>query len=255
MNTNEAGIAVIQAFESCLKLTDRQKMLYTTYLCPAGVLTIGWGTTRHDVPSLRPGEIWTRTRCDDVFAAALKSKYEAHIAKMVEGRKKPLDANQFAALVSWAYNCGGPASSAVWPAVRAGDDARVPVLLSRWNKVDGRVLAGLVRRRKAEGQLYAGDVAGALKTAGAHMISPLPMPQMQYDTPPKPNAGEIVATAVKRGGKQAGGLGAYLSGLAVWWDGLTTLQQGALVVIGCAVAFVVCGVVFRKVKRELEAWA
>lgn len=255
MQTNAAGIAVIQAFESCLKLTDKEKLLYTTYLCPAGVLTIGWGTTRDDVPSLQSGETWTRTRCDDVFAASLKSKYEPHVEKLAAGRATPLTYNQFAALVSWAYNTGGPASSSVWAAVRAGEDARVPDLLARWNKADGRVLAGLMRRRKAEGQLYAGDVAGALKTADAHIANPLPMPQKKADEPPKPSLAEVATVALKKGGAVGGTtiVGGY--GLASWWASLGLGEQITFAAAGIILATVVGAAIYRGMKHELENWA
>ncbi|TDT88083.1 hypothetical protein DFO45_4872 [Azorhizobium sp. AG788] len=39
------GVDLVKAFESCLKPAPGRKGFFTTYLCPAGVLTIGWGHT------------------------------------------------------------------------------------------------------------------------------------------------------------------------------------------------------------------
>lgn len=63
---------------------------------------------------------------------------------------------KFAALVSWAYNvgCGNTGSSTLIRKLNAGDKASVPSELLRWNKAGGRVLAGLTRRRQAEGDLF-----------------------------------------------------------------------------------------------------
>lgn len=69
MKTSSTGIALIQAFESCLKSVGDGR--FRTYRCPAGVVTIGWGTTAADVPSLAEGEIWTREKCGEVFIASL----------------------------------------------------------------------------------------------------------------------------------------------------------------------------------------
>lgn len=171
LQTSPVGKSIIQAFESCLKPTGDGR--FRTYHCPANVLTIGWGSTRDDVPDLRDGDVWSRERCDGVFATSLARKYEPHVRDMVGDRD--LATYQFDALVSWAYNCGGPASSSVWKAVREGRDADVPALLAQWNKGGGQVLAGLVRRRKSEGLLYAGNIPGALNAAGA--VDPGTMPQ------------------------------------------------------------------------------
>ena len=49
--------------------------------------------------------------------------------------------------------------------VDAGNKVAVPSELAKWNRAGGRVLAGLVRRRKAEGLMFAGKVDDALKVA------------------------------------------------------------------------------------------
>jgi len=68
------------------------------YLCPAGVPTIGYGHTGN----VRPEDTVTQTEADALLEKDLE-KFEAGVRKLV---KVPLNDNQFAALVSFAYNVG-----------------------------------------------------------------------------------------------------------------------------------------------------
>lgn len=248
MKISATGQALIKAFESCLKPIGDGR--FTTYRCPADVLTIGWGTTRADVPTLREGEVWSLSRCDDVFAASL-GKYEAIVER--HRGSTALTTYQNDALGSWAYNVGERADSQVWVAVRAKDHASVPKYLARWNKAAGKVLAGLERRRKAEGQLYIGDLAGASKTAGT--ILPGSMPQMHDMPAPKPGVVDAVVETAKKGAKPVAGFGLGWGALWAWWESLSLAQQVTLsVAVTLVVALLAAGVA-RKVKHELEHWA
>lgn len=65
-----------------------------------------------------------------------------------------LNANQYGALVSWAFNVGSGAakSSTLIQRLNNGENANTVIEqeLPRWNKAGGKVLPGLVRRRQAE---------------------------------------------------------------------------------------------------------
>lgn len=69
-----------------------------------------------------------------------------------------LNANQYGALASWAFNvgCGAVRSSTLLGRLNAGEDPNVVAgqELPLWNKGGGAVLAGLVRRREAEVALH-----------------------------------------------------------------------------------------------------
>jgi hypothetical protein len=69
-------------------------------------------------------------------------------------------ANQQAALISWAFNVGLGAveSSTLRKRLLAGEPGImvVPQELLRWDKANGKSLAGLTRRRAAEVALFAG---------------------------------------------------------------------------------------------------
>lgn len=180
--TSLTGLAIIKAFESCLDPVKGRPGHFKPYLDPVGVLTIGWGHTNHHLPKFTASTVWSQQQCDEALAADV-GLFEAHVAKQA---KVPLTQNEFDALVSWAYNTGGPATATLWKKLNAGDKASVPAELARWNLAGGKVLAGLTRRRKAEGELFAGKVAAALKTAGAKApIEPPPEP-IPDPVPPDP---------------------------------------------------------------------
>lgn len=68
-----------------------------------------------------------------------------------------LNANQYGALVSWAFNVGNGnvASSTLIKRLNAGEDEATVIAeeLPKWKKGGGKTLPGLVRRRAAEVKL------------------------------------------------------------------------------------------------------
>lgn len=144
MQTSPKGIALIKSYESC-KLT--------AYLCPAGVWTIGWGTTR----GIHEGMRITRDEADALFLRDLR-QFEATVAKLV---RVPLTQGQWDALVSLVYNCGpAPLKGTLGKVLNQGRYDAVPAQFMRWVRAGGRELPGLVRRRRAETALWRdlGDV-------------------------------------------------------------------------------------------------
>jgi lysozyme len=144
MTISEEGLKLIKHFEGCH---------LDAYLCPANVVTIGWGTTgKVDGVPLKLGMKITQEKADELLKQDM-AKFERAVKSCVT---VPLSQNQFDALVSFAYNCGAEAlrSSTLLKLLNAGNYPAVPVQLSRWNKGGGKVLAGLVRRRAAEGTLF-----------------------------------------------------------------------------------------------------
>ena len=70
--------------------------------------------------------------------------------------KVTISDNQFAALVSFAFNVGSTAlkNSSLLKKLNAKDYAGAANEFAKWNKGGGKVLAGLTRRREAERQLF-----------------------------------------------------------------------------------------------------
>jgi len=157
----QPGLELIKTFESCMKAIKNRPGFFTTYLDSAGVLTIGWGHTNHHRPGFFAGAVWSQLECDAALASDMIT-FERHVRKLC---KVELAQHEFDALVSWAFNTGGPATATLWKKLNAGDRRAVPVELAKWNRAGGRVLNGLVRRRKAEGLMFAGKIDEALKLA------------------------------------------------------------------------------------------
>lgn len=172
------GLAIVKAFEGCLAPVPGRPGYFKPYVDPVGVLTIGYGHTNHHEPKFTTNTVWSQQQCDEALAGDMAT-FEAHVARLA---KVALTQYEFDALVSWSYNTGGPATATLWRKLNAGDKASVPRELAKWNRGGGKVLNGLVRRRKSEGELFAGNVAAALKTAGAK--APVATPRQQAASPP-----------------------------------------------------------------------
>jgi lysozyme len=140
MKTNKAGIDLIESFESCqLK----------AYKCPAGVWTIGFGHTN----GVKEGQTISRIQAIELLASDLH-KFEVGVSVLI---KSQLTENQFSALVSFTFNVGIGAlqrSSLLNVINKNPNDNFIDFEFNRWNKANGKVLAGLTRRRKAESKLY-----------------------------------------------------------------------------------------------------
>jgi lysozyme len=203
LHISPTGLAIVKAFESCLDPMKGRPGFFKPYVDPVGVLTIGWGHTNHHEPKFTSSSVWSQQQCDDALAGVMAT-FEAHVAKQA---KVPLTQYEFDALVSWSYNTGGPETATLWRKLNAGDKASVPSELAKWNRGGGKVLNGLTRRRKSEGELFAGNVAAALKTAGAKApvaeprpqvvappLVPDPEPVKPPPTPPKPSAAPLPTT-------------------------------------------------------------
>lgn len=155
--TNKAGVDLIKRWEG-LRLTS--------YLCPAHVWTIGYGHT----VSARKGQTITEAQANDLLKEDL-TKFERGVSNLIN---VPLDDNQFAALVSWAFNVGLGAveRSTLRRKLNAGDYESVPSELRRWNKAGGKVLQGLVNRREDEIKLWLTPVTNQpVETEGPDFVS------------------------------------------------------------------------------------
>lgn len=140
MRINEEGLKILKKFEGC-KLK--------TYLCPAGIPTIGYGHTGKDVSE---GMTITKAQAEKLLLKDL-AKFEAGVADLV---KVPVSVNQFSALVVFAYNIGLNAlsGSTLLKKLNAGDVIGAADQFLRWNKAAGKELDGLTNRRHAERDLF-----------------------------------------------------------------------------------------------------
>jgi spore coat assembly protein SafA len=121
------------------------------YQDPAGVWTIGYGHTGGVKPGdhVTPEQAETLLRQDVAWA-------EAAVRQNV---KVPLTQGQFDALVSFTFNVGAGAlkKSALLEKLNAGDYAGAQAEFGRWVHAGGKVLPGLVTRRREEAEMFGGE--------------------------------------------------------------------------------------------------
>jgi len=125
------------------------------YLCPAKVITIGYGSTYYEDGTkvkLTDSSI-TKERATELLEALLVS-YERSVDSYCVDT---INQNQFDALCSFAYNCGvgNLKSSTLLKKVNKNpNDPTIKDEFLKWNKGGGKVLSGLTKRRIEEAQLY-----------------------------------------------------------------------------------------------------
>lgn len=145
MKTSPKGIKLIKEFEGCV---------LKAYLCPAGVWTIGYGSTG---PHVVPGLVISKEVAEKMLIKDL-DRFEKAVTKAV-GNLTPMQ-EEFDAMVSLAFNVGiaNFSKSSVIKQYKLGNKAKAASAFLMWNKarVGGKltVLPGLVRRRGAEKELF-----------------------------------------------------------------------------------------------------
>lgn len=161
------GLAIVKAFESCMKAVKGRPGQFAAYYDPVNVLTIGWGHTNHHLPKFDAATVWSQAQCDAALAGDMAT-FEAHVNRLAQVGLKQ---HEFDALVSWSFNTGGPATASLWRLLNSGQKSEIPANLAMWNNAGGKVLNGLTRRRKAEGLLFQGKIKEAYQVAQAKMTT------------------------------------------------------------------------------------
>lgn len=149
LTASPEGIRLIKRYEGCARL--RSDGLVEAYPDPGTgghPWTIGWGATG---AAIGPGTVWTREHCDARLMDDV-ARHARDVAKTLADA--PTSQRQFDALVSFHYNTGAIAGANLTRLHRAGDFTAAANEFARWNKAGGRVLKGLVRRRREEAALY-----------------------------------------------------------------------------------------------------
>lgn len=169
MQLNEAGAKLIQYYEKCI---------LTAYPDPASALaqrcrhdgfalpdykfvtdwaewdgkpwTIGWGHT-----PANPGQVITQAKADIIFDADTMLIGD-EVLKVLDGLGFDPNENEYAALVSFAYNLGIKPLKDI---IRVMDFPKCNMqafanTFLQYNHAKGVVLAGLTRRRNAEKALF-----------------------------------------------------------------------------------------------------
>lgn len=161
---SDTGLTLIKSFES-IPDGDPQTVNIDPYLDPVGIWTIGWGhaiavggaylrgkANRKAAQDLYPGGI-TLEQAETLLRGDVLDTCR-DVEALVD---VALTDNQFAALVSFTFNLGrgNLSKSTLLRKLNAGDYAGAAAEFHKWNRGEGKVLQGLVRRRAAESELFA----------------------------------------------------------------------------------------------------
>ena len=137
------------------KIMDREGVKLKSYRDSGGIWTICVGhTSQAGPPKVRQGMALSRDECQAILRHDL-SAVEDCVERSV---KTLMTQNQFDALVSLVFNigCGAFRKSSVLRHFNRGDRQRAADSFLLWNKVRGRVVNGLVNRRRAEREQFLG---------------------------------------------------------------------------------------------------
>jgi lysozyme len=143
MKASQAATDLIKRFEA-LRLE--------AYLCPAGVRTIGWGHTA----GVQPGQKISLAKAEELLQQDVREVEDVLSCVL----RVPVSQGEFDALVSLCFNLRGGAhrlpriAPKLLAKLEAGDRFGASIELLDINRVNGKQLAGLTRRREAERALF-----------------------------------------------------------------------------------------------------
>lgn len=118
------------------------------YQDSGGVWSIGFGETKGVTPGMQ-----ISIQQAEKYLEARLATLEEEILTLV---KVPINDNQLSGLESFAYNLGigALAGSTMLKLINKGDFAEAADQFSLWTHVKGKIIPGLVTRRKAEQKLF-----------------------------------------------------------------------------------------------------
>ena len=139
-NYSDKGLALTKSFEG-LHLAAYQDF--------AGIWTIGYG---HTGPAVSAGQTITITEAE----AFLRADLADAIACVNHAVQTVIPQNQFDAMVDFCFNVGRGnfLQSTLLRKVNRGDFPGAAAQFGLWIHAGGDIVAGLVRRRKAEADLF-----------------------------------------------------------------------------------------------------
>lgn len=146
MRLSQKGLSLIKKFEGFKAFP---------YLCSAGVPTIGYGSTYY--------ENGVKVKLTDApiseeWAEELLKNNVIHYERSVDALvRNDITQNQFDALVSFTYNVGVTnfKNSTLLKRINANpNDPNITNQFMKWIRAGGKVIKGLINRRKEEARLY-----------------------------------------------------------------------------------------------------
>ena len=140
----------MSALEILIKLIkDSEGCKLKAYKCPAGIWTIGYGQTK----GIKEGMAWTQQQADeDIIKTALQAFNEAIKASPILATA---NMEKQAAIADFVYNLGitNYNKSTLKLRVDKGNWVSASTEIKKWNKSNGTILNGLIKRRQLEADL------------------------------------------------------------------------------------------------------
>ncbi|MBH2686523.1 lysozyme [Serratia ureilytica] len=142
MKTSNSGRTFIKGFESL------ELKAYPDPGTGGKPWTIGWGHTK----GVKPGDRITLEQAEAFFSEDL-AVFELTVNSSI---KRAVTQNQFDAMVSLAFNIGGPnfAQSTLVKKFNIGDMQGAAAEFPKWRNSAGKVMPGLVKRRAEEREMF-----------------------------------------------------------------------------------------------------
>jgi lysozyme len=147
------GISLIKEFEGC------HFNAYPDPLSGGLPITIGWGSTKNfDGKPFKMGDQITQKQADDLLIHQLKTEYLPKVKQIPYWNE--MNDNQRGALLSFAYNLGadfygGSNFNTITRVLKNKEWNNVPKAFELYRNPGTNVEAGLLRRRKREGELWS----------------------------------------------------------------------------------------------------
>lgn len=149
----------LQLTDECVPMIERDEGdILTAYPDPATgrePWTIGYG---HTGPDVYPGLKITQTTAEALLEKDLDKFSDGVDEELNTPRSKDTTNGQFSAMVSFSYNVGlgNFQTSSVLRFHNAGQFQQAADAFLLWDKAAGKVMAGLIRRRHQEREMYLG---------------------------------------------------------------------------------------------------
>tara|TARA_R100001198_G_C5236445_1_gene214266 strand:+ start:599 stop:1042 length:444 start_codon:yes stop_codon:yes gene_type:complete len=147
MQCNPAAIAIIKHYEGFSS---------TPYKCPAGYWTYGYGNIRDAQGERVTSDTEHITELEgETLLLEEMAKVERQIKALTTAE---LTVNQFSALCSFVWNVGSGRykASTLRAKLNRCDYEGASAEFPKWRRGGGKILPGLVRRRKSERELFDG---------------------------------------------------------------------------------------------------
>jgi len=145
----------MRASRNCIALIKKAEGFRPNpYLCPAGIPTIGYGSTFYaDGRKVKLSDSPISEKDAETLLCKMLYGFENQVSSFLA---HPIPQRQFDALVDFAYNLGAQAlrTSTLLAKLNAGDITGAASEFDKWVHCNSKVLDGLVARRADEKRLF-----------------------------------------------------------------------------------------------------